>query len=58
MKKIILNVLLLNVLALPCMLALNDVNPETGEWNYTINIIGVMYSIWFYHGVLKKIIKI
>lgn len=58
MKKIIKNVLLLNLLALPCLLTFNDVNPETGEWNYTINIVGIMYSIWYYRGVLKNIIKI
>lgn len=56
MRKIIKNVLLLNLLALPCLLTFNDVNPETGEWNYTINIVGIMYSIWYYRAVLKNII--
>ena len=57
MKRIILNVLLLNVLALPCLAMFNGVDPMTGEWNYTINL-GMVYSVWFYYNVLKKIIKI
>ena len=58
MKKIVINVLLLNLLALPCVLALNDVDPITGDWNYSINLFGIVYSIWFYHNVLKKVFKI
>lgn len=58
MKRIILNVLLLNILALPCLAIFNDADPVTGEWNYTINLFGIVYSVWFYHNVLKKIIKI
>lgn len=58
MKRIILNVLLLNVLALPCLAMFNGFDPVTGEWNYTINLFGIVYSVWFYHNVLKKIIKI
>lgn len=50
--------LLLNVLALPCLLVFNDVDPVTGDWNYSMNIIGILYSMWYYHQVLKKIFKI
>ena len=58
MKRIILNVLLLNILALPCLSMFNYVDPVTGDWNYTVNLFGIVYSVWFYHKVLKKIIKI
>ena len=58
MKRIILNVLWLNVLALPCLAMFNGVDPMTGEGNYTINLFGMVYSVWFYYNVLKKIIKI
>nr|DAZ53192.1 MAG TPA: CAAD domains of cyanobacterial aminoacyl-tRNA synthetase [Caudoviricetes sp.] len=58
MKKTILKVMLLNILALPCMLTFNDVNPITGDWNYTMNLVGIIYSIWFYHNVLKKAFRI
>ncbi len=57
MKKLITNVLLLNLLALPCWLTFNDVDPETGKLNLWINIFGILYSVWFYHRVLKKIFK-
>ncbi len=57
MKKIIKNLVLLNISALPCILAFNDVNQDTGEWNYTINLIGIVYSVWFYNCVLKRIFK-
>ena len=50
--------LLLNVLALPGLAMFNAVDPMTGEWNYTINLFGMVYSVWFYYNVLKKIIKI
>jgi hypothetical protein len=50
--------MLLNILALPCMLTFNDVNPITGDWNYTMNLVGIIYSIWFYHNVLKKAFRI
>lgn len=50
--------LLLNILALPCFLAFNDVDPVTGEWNYSINLFGLVYSVWFYNDVLKKVFKI
>lgn len=50
--------LLLNILALPCLAMFNGVDPVTGEWNYTINLFGIVYSVWFYRNVLKKIIKI
>lgn len=50
--------LLLNVLALPCLAMFNGVDPMTGEGNYTINLFGMVYSVWFYYNVLKKIIKI
>lgn len=58
MRKLIKNVLLLNILALPCFLAFNDVDPVTGEWNYSINLFGLVYSVWFYNDVLKKVFKI
>lgn len=58
MKKTIVTVLLLNVLALPCFLMFNDINPETGEWNYSINLVGLIYSFWYYHEVLKRVFKI
>ena len=32
-RRIIINVLLLNVLALPCLLMFNDVDSVTGDWN-------------------------
>lgn len=57
MKKIIKNLVLLNILALPCILAFNDVNQDTREWNYTINLIDIVYSVWFYNCVLKPIFK-
>lgn len=57
MKKIIKNLVLLNILALPCILAFNDINQDTGEWNYTINLIGIVYSVWFYNCILKPIFK-
>lgn len=57
MKKNILNIVLLNILASPCILAFNDINPITGDWNYTINIVGIAYSIWFYNYILKPIFK-
>jgi len=50
-----INVLLLSLLALPCMLTLNEPNPITGDFNYWINIIGLLYSVWFYHRVLRKV---
>lgn len=37
-RRIIINVLLLNVLALPCLLMFNDVDSVTGDWNYGINL--------------------
>lgn len=55
--KIILNVLLLNLLALPCLLIFNDADPETGELNLWINLFGILYSIWFYHKILQRILK-
>lgn len=42
------------LLFIPCLLALNDVNPITGEWNPVINLIGFIYAI-FYGMILKKI---
>lgn len=50
--------LLLNMLAFPCLAMFDDVDPITGEWNYTVNLFGIVYSVWFYCNVLKKIIKI
>lgn len=47
MKNIIKNFVLLNILALPCILAFNDINQDTGEWNYTINLIGIIYQFGF-----------
>ena len=57
-RRIIINVLLLNVLALQCLLMFNDVDSVTGDWNYGINLFGLVYSYWFYHNVLKKVFKI
>lgn len=57
MRKIIINVCLLNLLAAPCLLTFNDVNPITGEWNWVLNLIGIMYSIFFYHHILKPMFK-
>ena len=57
MKKIIRNLVLLNILALPCLLTFNDINPDTGEWNWWMNLVGILYSVWFYHNVLKPIFK-
>lgn len=57
MKKVILNLLVLNLLALPCLLMFNDANPITGEWAYQYNIFGFVYSCWFYHTFLKPIFK-
>ena len=55
--KIILNVLLLNLLALPCLLMFNDVDPETGKLNLWINVFGILYSVWFYRKILKGLAK-
>lgn len=57
MKKLILNITLLSILAFPCILTFNDINPETGDWNYTINLIGIIYTVWFYNCVLKPTFK-
>lgn len=57
MKKLIRNVILLNLLALPSLLMFNDANPMTGEWNYTLNIVGVVYAVWFYNHIIKPIFK-
>lgn len=57
MKKLIINIILINILALPCILTFNDVNQDTGEWNYTINLIGIVYSVCFYNCILKRIFK-
>lgn len=53
MKKLMTNVLLLNVLAAPCLLMFNDVDPVTEDWDWTLNLIGAVYCIWFYHQILK-----
>lgn len=55
MKRLIINVLLLNLLALPCLLMFNDENQITGEWNYTLNIVGVVYAVWFYRQFIEPI---
>lgn len=47
MKKTIVNIALLSLLALPCLLSVNDENPITGEFNVLVNIFGLLYSIWF-----------
>ena len=57
MRKIIFNVLALNLLASPCLLMFNGENPLTGEWNWWINVIGLAYSVWFYRCVLKPIFE-
>lgn len=55
MKKVIINVLLLSLLALPCLLTLNEPNPVTDEFNPWVNVIGLLYSAWFYKRILKKV---
>lgn len=57
MKKLILNITLLSLLAFPCILTFNDINPETGDWNYTINLIGIIYTVWFYNCIIKPTFK-
>ncbi len=57
MFKIFLNVLLLNVLAVPCLLVFNDIDPITGEWNWGLNLIGVIYLLWFIKNIVKPIFK-
>lgn len=57
MKKIIRNLILLNILATPCLLTFNDIDTITGEWNWWINLIGIIYSVWFYNCVLKPMFK-
>lgn len=57
MIRIVLNVLLLSILSLPCFLMFNDVDAN-GNWNYSLNIFGFLYSFWYYHDVLKKVFKI
>lgn len=52
MKRMILNVLLLNVMALPCLLLFNE-NMEC--WFY--NVIGICYS-FFFAMEMKKAFKI
>ena len=52
MKRMILNVLLLNVMALPCLLMFNE-NMEC--WFY--NVIGICYS-FFFAMEMKKAFKI
>lgn len=46
-RRIIINVLLLNVLALPCLLMFNDVDSVTGDWNYGINLLALCIRIGF-----------
>lgn len=57
MKKIIMNVLLLNILAAPCLLTFNDINPITGEWDWRLNLIGIVYSVWFNRQFIEPIFK-
>lgn len=57
MFKIILNVLLLNVLAVPCLLVFNDIDPITGEWNWGLNLIGVIYLLFFVKNIVKPMFK-
>ena len=56
MKKIIVNIALLSLLALPCLLAINDENPITGKFNVLVNIFGFLYCIWFAL-YLKRVFK-
>lgn len=51
-RRMIVNVLLLNVMALPCLLALNE-NMEC--WFF--NVMGILYTYFFAMGI-KKHIKI
>lgn len=57
MKKIVRNLVMLNILAAPCLLTFNDIDTITGEWNWWINLIGIIYSVWFYNCILKPIFK-
>lgn len=57
MFKIFLNVLLLNVLAVPCLLVFNDIDPITGEWNWGLNLIGVIYLLFFVKNIVKPMFK-
>ncbi len=57
MKKTVLNMGLLLILALPCLLVLNDENPITGKSNIVVNILGIIYTIWFAKCVVRKIFK-
>jgi len=57
MKKTVLNMGLLLILALPCLLVLNDENPITGKSNIVVNIFGIIYCVWFAKCVVKKVFK-
>jgi len=57
MKKIIVNIALLSLLALPCLLAINDENPITGKSNIIVNILGIIYCIWFAKCIVRKVFK-
>lgn len=57
MKKLILNVLLLNLLAAPCLLMFNEIDSVASEWNWWVNLIGVVYSVWFYNSIIKPIFQ-
>lgn len=57
MKKTVLNITLLSLLSLPCLLALNDESPITGEYNLLVNIFGIIYCVWFAKCVVRKVFK-
>lgn len=57
MFKLILNIVLLNILSAPCFLVFNDIDPITGEWNWGLNLMGVVYIIWFVRNIVNPIFK-
>lgn len=57
MFKLILNIVLLNILSAPCFLVFNDLDPITGEWNWGLNLIGIVYIIWFVRNIVNPIFK-
>lgn len=56
MKNTVLFVLMINIIAAPCLLIFNEPNALTGEWSWWLNIIGIVYA-FFLQRFVKKIIK-
>lgn len=57
MKQLLLNVLLFILLAAPCFLMFNEIDRTTNEWNWRVNLIGVVYSVWFCSNIIKPIFR-